>query len=45
MPANPGFYHRPTTIDELIDFMVARVLDHLQIEQRLVPTWGESNPS
>jgi 4-hydroxy-3-polyprenylbenzoate decarboxylase len=41
MPANPGFYHRPTTIDELIDFMVARVLDHLHIEHQLVPNWGE----
>jgi len=41
MPANPGFYHRPTSIEELIDFMVARVMDHLQIEHQLVPSWGE----
>lgn len=40
MPANPGFYHRPATIDELIDFMVARILDHLDIEHELLPRWG-----
>lgn len=41
MPANPGFYQRPHSIQELIDFMVARVLDHLEIPQRLMPRWGE----
>ena len=40
LPASPGFYHRPTTIAELVDFIVARVLDHLGVEQRLVPRWG-----
>jgi 4-hydroxy-3-polyprenylbenzoate decarboxylase len=40
MPAAPGFYHQPTSIDDLIDFMVARILDHLQIDQELVPRWG-----
>jgi len=39
MPLAPGFYHKPTEIHELIDFMVARVLDHLQIEQSLVLPW------
>jgi len=39
MPLAPGFYHKPTQIHELIDFMVARVLDHLQIEQSLVLPW------
>jgi len=40
MPPCPGFYHRPQTVAELVDFVVARVLDHLDIEQQLVPRWG-----
>jgi len=40
MPAAPGFYHQPKSIDDLIDFMVARILDHLGIDQTLVPRWG-----
>ncbi len=36
----PGFYHQPESIDDLIDFMVARILDHLGVEQGLVPRWG-----
>ena len=42
LPANPGFYHKPKTIDELVDFIVARVLDQLQVEHSLVPRWGDS---
>ncbi|MHB1298604.1 MAG: UbiX family flavin prenyltransferase [Gemmatimonadaceae bacterium] len=41
MPASPGFYHRPTTIDQLVDFVVARALDHLGVPNALVPRWGE----
>jgi 4-hydroxy-3-polyprenylbenzoate decarboxylase len=40
MPAAPGFYHNPKTIDDLVDFVVARILDHLGIEQSLVARWG-----
>ncbi|CAH0524539.1 flavin prenyltransferase UbiX [Vibrio hippocampi] len=40
MPAAPGFYHQPQSIDDLVDFMVARVLDHIGAEQTLVPRWG-----
>ncbi|MDD9157692.1 UbiX family flavin prenyltransferase [Aliivibrio sp. S4TY2] len=40
MPAAPGFYHQPQSIEDLIDFMVARILDHLGVEQGLVPRWG-----
>lgn len=40
MPAAPGFYHEPQSIDDLVDFMVARVLDHIGLEQGLVPRWG-----
>ena len=42
MPANPGFYWKPTSIDELIDFMVARILDHLRIEHDLTARWGDT---
>ena len=41
MPANPGFYYRPDRVDELVDFMVARVLDHLDVPHDLLPRWGE----
>lgn len=40
MPAMPGFYQNPQTIDDLVDFLVARLLDHLGIEQGLLPRWG-----
>ncbi len=40
MPACPGFYHEPRRIEDLVDFVVARILDHLKIEQDLVPPWG-----
>jgi 4-hydroxy-3-polyprenylbenzoate decarboxylase len=43
MPASPGFYHRPASIDELVDFVIARILDHLDISHTLVPRWGTSN--
>lgn len=39
MPASPGFYHRPTTIEEMVDFVVARVLDHLGVEHALGQRW------
>lgn len=41
LPACPGFYHQPRHIDDLVDFVVARILDHLQIEHTLLPRWGE----
>lgn len=41
MPASPGFYHNPSSIEDLVDFMVARMLNHLGIEQTLLPLWGE----
>lgn len=40
MPAAPGFYHNPRSIDDLIDFMVGRILDHLDIDQTIMPRWG-----
>ena len=41
MPAMPGFYHRPTSPGDLIDFMVQRVCDHLGVPVELTPRWGE----
>lgn len=41
LPAAPGFYHRPSRIQELVDFIVARILDHLDVEHDLIPRWGE----
>lgn len=40
LPANPGFYHHPQTIQDMVDFVVARVLDHLGIQHTLMPRWG-----
>lgn len=40
MPANPGFYRNPTEIGDLVDFMVARILDHLAVPHALLERWG-----
>lgn len=40
VPANPGFYNRPGTVDEIVDFIVARILEQLGFEQALAPRWG-----
>lgn len=39
--ANPGFYTRPKTAQDMVDFVVARVLDQLGIEHDLIKRWGE----
>ncbi len=41
LPAAPGFYHQPQTIDDLVDFVVARILNLLAIPQDMLPRWGE----
>jgi len=41
LPANPGFYHHPTRLEDLVDFVVARVLDLLRIQHQLTPRWGD----
>jgi 4-hydroxy-3-polyprenylbenzoate decarboxylase len=41
IPPAPGFYLKPQTIDDLVDFVVARVLDHLGVMHDLVARWGE----
>jgi 4-hydroxy-3-polyprenylbenzoate decarboxylase len=40
MPASPGFYHRPEAVDEMVDFVVARILDQLEVEHTLMGRWG-----
>jgi 4-hydroxy-3-polyprenylbenzoate decarboxylase len=42
MPPSPGFYARPKTIDDLVDSIVARVLDHLHIDNRLSVRWPQA---
>jgi 4-hydroxy-3-polyprenylbenzoate decarboxylase len=40
MPPNPGFYHHPQSVQDMVDFVVARILDHLGVEHDLVKKWG-----
>lgn len=42
LPANPGFYHHPQSVADLVDFVVARVLDQLGVAHQLMARWGEA---
>lgn len=42
LPPNPGFYQQPDSVSQLVDYVVARILDHLAIKNQLLPRWGES---
>lgn len=42
MPAMPGFYNHPRSVEDLVDFMVAKALDHLGVPHDLLKRWGES---
>ena len=42
LPANPGFYHRPQNVEDIIDFIVARILDQLGIQHELMARWGDA---
>jgi len=42
LPPSPGFYHQPKRIDDLVDFVVARILDRLGVPHTLMPRWGEA---
>jgi len=44
LPASPGFYHEPKGIQDLVDFVVARILKQLGIPQDLVGAWGSDRP-
>jgi 4-hydroxy-3-polyprenylbenzoate decarboxylase len=41
LPANPSFYHRPATVEQVMDTVVGRVMDHLGIANNLAPRWQE----
>ena len=41
LPPSPGFYHRPDTVAEVVDFVVARILDQLAVPHTLMQRWGE----
>ncbi|ADU30130.1 UbiX family flavin prenyltransferase [Evansella cellulosilytica] len=41
VPAMPGFYHNPTSMDDLINFVVGKVLDQLEVEHDLFERWGD----
>ena len=41
MPASPGFYYNATRVADLVDFVVARILDQLNIQHALIPAWGQ----
>ena len=43
LPANPGFYNRPQKVDDLVDFIVARVLDQIGIDSGLLKRWGRDD--
>ncbi len=45
LPPSPGFYHRPQTIDDLVNFVVARVMDQLGINHDLLNEWGTHAPT
>lgn len=40
LPANPGFYHRPESVAQVVDFIVARILDQLGVPHTLMTRWG-----
>jgi len=44
LAANPGFYHRPRRVEDLVDFIVARILDHLAVPHELTLRWGTGPP-
>jgi flavin prenyltransferase len=44
IPAAPGFYHRPSSVGELVDFIVQRVLDQLDLEVEIAPRWTGEAP-
>jgi 4-hydroxy-3-polyprenylbenzoate decarboxylase len=44
LPAMPGFYHRPQTVQDLVDFVVGKILDRLRVEHALLRRWQTPAP-
>lgn len=44
LPASPGFYHQPTKIEQLVDFVVGRILDHVDVKNEM-PRWSDKDLS
>ncbi|MDT3708059.1 MAG: flavin prenyltransferase UbiX [Thiobacillus sp.] len=42
LPANPGFYHHPQSVEDIVDFIVARILDQLGVGHELMARWGSA---
>jgi 4-hydroxy-3-polyprenylbenzoate decarboxylase len=45
LPPSPGFYHHPQRVEDLVDFVVARILDQLQVPHTLMQRWGDNEAS
>ena len=45
LPAMPGFYHQPRAVDDLVRFVVARIIEQLHLPQTLVPPWAPDRPA
>jgi 4-hydroxy-3-polyprenylbenzoate decarboxylase len=45
LPAMPGWYHRPRSLDDLVDFVVGRICDQLGVEAELIRRWGDGGPA
>ena len=45
LPAMPGFYHRPTSVQDLVDFVVSKILDRLRVDHALVRRWSTPPPA
>ncbi len=43
LPAMPGWYHQPKSLDDLIDFVVSRICDQLGVENAMIPRWGKDS--
>lgn len=43
LPAMPGFYHKPENVGDLVDYVIGKVFDSLDIDHRLFPRWGEGD--